>query len=199
VSTDFDVRIGAVDGVVFLDLLKMKGGDKCFVIEVVCNGPAMAEFARTLNREIHHEQRDYHPPGLGESPKWTILRRAVPILLQVVRASGLRLEVVRGPAEKELRKIQKEQDRRTTDHRKARGRRPATPPPHWGASTARCPYQHDEAFESLYLTPNAPEEVARAVFKVLALRNHPDRGGSEDKMKRLNSTWDSIRAKRGWA
>ncbi len=186
-----------MDGVVFLDLLKMKG-EKCFVIEVLASGPATAEFARHLNLDIPHDQREYYAPSLGNHPRWTILRRAVPILLLVIRASGLRLEVLAGPAERELRKIEKEQARRTTDPRKGRSRRP-TVPPGWSPPLSRCAKPHDEAFESLYLTPLAPEEVARAVFKVLALRNHPDHGGSEEKMKRLNATWDGIKMKRGWA
>lgn len=187
-----------MDGIVFLDLLKMNG-EKCFVIEVLASPPSMADFARALNRDVPNDQREYYAPGLGEHPRWSILRRAIPTLLLVVRASGLRLEVVRGPAERELRKIEKEQARRTTDQKKSgRGRRPATPPS-WGPAQGRCPIQHDAAMESMYITASAPEEVARAVYKVLALRNHPDRGGTEEKMKRLNSTWDAVRARKGWA
>lgn len=185
-------------GIVFLDLLKMNG-EKCFVIEVLASPPSMAEFARALNRDLPSDQRDYIAPGLGEAPRWTVVRRGISTLLLVVRASGLRLEVVRGPAERELRKIEKEQARRTTEKKSGRGRRQATPPSWAQNSPARCSIQHDAAMESMYITAGAPEDVARAVYKILALRNHPDRGGSEDKMKRLNSTWDAIRARNGWA
>ena len=192
-----------MSGVVFLDYKHVKG-DRFFIAEVVASGPDMAEFARNLNREVPSDQRIYAPPGLGEYPKWALLRKSIPSFMAVLKMTGFQLEVVRGPCEKELRKIEREQARRTTDPRrgKGRGRRGArwTPPTSGGAhAPARCPFQHDEAFESMYLTPNVPEEVAKVVFKVLCLRNHPDRGGSEDKMKKLNQTWDGIRAKRGWA
>lgn len=194
-----------MEGIVFLDLLRLRGGDKAFVIEVMASGPQMATFARSLKHEIPDDQRDYYAPGLGESPRWTFVRRAIPTLLRLIQTAGLRLEIVAGGAERELRKIEKEQARRTTDPRKGagrRGKRSPRPPPSsstWGGpSPARCPYPHDEAFESMYLTSNAPEDVAKAVYKVLCLRNHPDRGGSEDRMKKLNATWDGIRAKRGW-
>ena len=48
------------------------------------------------------------------------------------------------------------------------------------------------AWGTLYLLPGAPLEVVRAVFKVLAMKYHPDRGGDEHIMQRLNSAYKEI-------
>jgi len=55
------------------------------------------------------------------------------------------------------------------------------------------------AFRLFGLDPLAPEADYKARFRELALRAHPDRaGGSESRMRRVNTAWDLIRAVRGW-
>ena len=49
-----------------------------------------------------------------------------------------------------------------------------------------------DSWGTLYLVPGAPLEVVRAVFKVLALKYHPDKGGDEGIMVRLNAAYKTI-------
>lgn len=48
------------------------------------------------------------------------------------------------------------------------------------------------AYETLHLLPSAPGSVVRIVFKTLALRAHPDRGGSTSQMAAINTAYDLI-------
>lgn len=50
----------------------------------------------------------------------------------------------------------------------------------------------DSAYGTLYLLPNAPLEVVRAVFKALALKYHPDKGGDVGIMQTLNIAYKEI-------
>lgn len=44
----------------------------------------------------------------------------------------------------------------------------------------------------LYVAPDAPEIVIRAAFQALAREAHPDRGGSEEVMRELNSAYEAM-------
>lgn len=57
---------------------------------------------------------------------------------------------------------------------------------------SRGPYQ------VLFLDPTAPEEIVKVVYKYLAQRLHPDRGGSTEAMARLNRAYEEIGKMRGW-
>lgn len=48
------------------------------------------------------------------------------------------------------------------------------------------------AYERLFVRENAPDEVVKSAFRVLARSAHPDAGGDLEEMKRLNLTWDRI-------
>ena len=49
----------------------------------------------------------------------------------------------------------------------------------------------------LEVDPGASEEVINAAYRALAKREHPDHGGSEDRMKRLNLAHDEALKIRG--
>ncbi|MGY0196212.1 J domain-containing protein [Leptothrix sp. BB-4] len=54
--------------------------------------------------------------------------------------------------------------------------------------------QHSH-YDNLFVTPNAPIEVIKASFKVLAQKYHPDRNSSSDAervMKIINQAWDVL-------
>lgn len=48
------------------------------------------------------------------------------------------------------------------------------------------PFEVEHAFAILYLRPDAPPQVVRAAYRALAPLNHPDTGGDEAAMTRLN-------------
>ena len=50
----------------------------------------------------------------------------------------------------------------------------------------------DSSWGTLYLVPHAPLEVVRAVFKALALKYHPDKGGDVAIMQSLNVAYKEI-------
>ena len=49
------------------------------------------------------------------------------------------------------------------------------------------------ALEELFLLPNAPAFLIEAVYKTLAKKYHPDHGGSNEKMQRLNAVMEVLR------
>lgn len=56
----------------------------------------------------------------------------------------------------------------------------------------------DSPFRVLGLDPSAPDEVVRLVYRHLAHRLHPDRGGSTEAMAKLNQAYERIARERGW-
>lgn len=59
---------------------------------------------------------------------------------------------------------------------------PPPPPPHQ-------PYVPQWS-RTLHVSPDAPEEVIRAAYRALAHLNHPDKGGSAEKMAALNVAFE---------
>jgi hypothetical protein len=49
-----------------------------------------------------------------------------------------------------------------------------------------------EAYAELYLNTDAPIEVVKAVYKILAQVYHPDRGDSTDRMSKINAAYQFI-------
>ncbi len=49
-----------------------------------------------------------------------------------------------------------------------------------------------DAYTALHLLPSAPIEVIKAAYRALAILCHPDRGGDEEAMKRVNIAYESI-------
>lgn len=47
-------------------------------------------------------------------------------------------------------------------------------------------------WSKLYLIPNTPLEIVRAVYKALAMLYHPDRGGDTAKMQEINLAYKAI-------
>lgn len=45
----------------------------------------------------------------------------------------------------------------------------------------------------LYVQPDAPQEVTEAAYRALSKINHPDRGGSTEKMKQINAAVEQAR------
>lgn len=51
--------------------------------------------------------------------------------------------------------------------------------------------------ETLGVAPDASFDEVRAAYKRLAMKHHPDRGGSIDEFRRIKSAFDALSAKRG--
>jgi DnaJ-domain-containing protein 1 len=49
-----------------------------------------------------------------------------------------------------------------------------------------------DAYTTLHLLPSAPPEVVKAAYRALAQLHHPDRGGDEEKMKRVNLAYEAL-------
>lgn len=45
---------------------------------------------------------------------------------------------------------------------------------------------------ALHLLPSAPIQVVKAAYRALALIHHPDKGGSNDRMRELNAALEAI-------
>jgi len=54
-----------------------------------------------------------------------------------------------------------------------------------------------DPYRELGITPDASDEVVRAAYKAEARRRHPDRGGSNEEMERLNAAFAEIKKRRG--
>lgn len=54
------------------------------------------------------------------------------------------------------------------------------------------PEKNSSAFSVLFLKDDAPIEVVKAAYKALARMYHPDVGGDEEKMQKLNDAMDRI-------
>lgn len=56
------------------------------------------------------------------------------------------------------------------------------------------PQIHDfeQAAAAMYLLPNAPSGLVRAVYRYLSKELHPDRGGSTAEMQRLNHCYELL-------
>ncbi len=52
--------------------------------------------------------------------------------------------------------------------------------------------KYADAWAELWLRPGAPREVIDAAFRALARLHHPDSGGSEEAMQRLNAAYRTI-------
>jgi hypothetical protein len=70
----------------------------------------------------------------------------------------------------------------------------------WGNAkkqqTARKPPSPstDELYAALHLLPTAPPELVKSAYRLLASLNHPDHGGDELAMKRLNLIYEKLKA-----
>jgi CRISPR/Cas system endoribonuclease Cas6 (RAMP superfamily) len=70
----------------------------------------------------------------------------------------------------------------------------------WG-NERKQPFAHkqgapttDELFAALHLLPSAPPEVIKAAYRALSMLHHPDLGGNEFEMKKLNLVYEKLRA-----
>lgn len=55
-------------------------------------------------------------------------------------------------------------------------------------SGCRC----DAAHKALYVCQDAPLDVVKAVYRVLAKKNHPDAGGDHGRMRAINAAYERI-------
>ncbi len=53
-------------------------------------------------------------------------------------------------------------------------------------------------WEALGVPSTASRRQALAAYRKMALKFHPDHGGSDEAMRRLSAAWETIRALRGW-
>ncbi len=51
-----------------------------------------------------------------------------------------------------------------------------------------------DPYTALHLLPSAPAELVKAAYRTLAQIHHPDHGGSEETMKRLNEAYGKLLA-----
>jgi hypothetical protein len=51
-----------------------------------------------------------------------------------------------------------------------------------------------DPYTALHLLPSAPAELVKAAYRTLAQIHHPDHGGSEETMKRLNEAFGKLLA-----
>jgi len=58
-----------------------------------------------------------------------------------------------------------------------------------------APARKKPAHEVLRVLPDAPLEVAEAAYRALAKDAHPDTGGSDERMKELNTALEAFKAK----
>jgi hypothetical protein len=81
----------------------------------------------------------------------------------------------------------------------------STLPPEWqmvaagGEATTTVveePEEKENPFTVLHLTEDAPLEVIIAAYRALAQLHHPDHGGSDEAMARINDAYTSARATR---
>ena len=54
-------------------------------------------------------------------------------------------------------------------------------------------------FSILGIDVDATEEEVKKAYRDKAWASHPDRGGSQEKMKRVNAAWEAIKLFKGWA
>ncbi|MFW6125493.1 MAG: J domain-containing protein [Chloroflexota bacterium] len=53
-------------------------------------------------------------------------------------------------------------------------------------------------YQVLHLSPSAPDDVVKIVYRHLSKKHHPDAGGSSEAMARLNGAYEEIARERGW-
>lgn len=53
-------------------------------------------------------------------------------------------------------------------------------------------------FIILGVTPDSTEEEVRQAYRDKAAKAHPDKGGTNDEMIKVNAAWETIRMFRGW-
>ncbi|MDP3768800.1 MAG: J domain-containing protein [Dehalococcoidia bacterium] len=87
--------------------------------------------------------------------------------------------------------------------RKERGGRPRgerrthiPPPPQDRSPPPRSRRPQEDPFAVLGVLPSAPPDEIRKAYRKLAFTHHPDKGGSEDRMKRINAAYDAVTAGR---
>jgi hypothetical protein len=73
------------------------------------------------------------------------------------------------------------------------GEADADPEREWTPPKPERPKASDP-YVTLHLLPSAPPEVVKAAYRALAVLNHPDKGGDEEKMKRLNEAYGRLLA-----
>lgn len=49
-----------------------------------------------------------------------------------------------------------------------------------------------QAYETLHLTPDAPEFILKAVWRALVKEHHPDKGGDEQTFKKYSAAYEKI-------
>lgn len=94
------------------------------------------------------------------------------------------------------------QERRTRTRPPRGERRTHTPPPPFeGYSPPPPPPRsprppREDPFAVLGVSPSTPLDELKRVYRKLAFKHHPDKGGSEDRMKRINAAYDAVTAGR---
>ncbi len=56
------------------------------------------------------------------------------------------------------------------------------------------PQQPRDAYAALHLLPSAPAELVKAAYRTLAQLHHPDHGGDDERMKKINAAYKRLAA-----
>jgi hypothetical protein len=76
-----------------------------------------------------------------------------------------------------------------------RYRAPWEEPPPWSESPTAA--RSSDHYRILHLLPTAPVELIESAYRTLARLHHPDRGGDELAMQRINGAYDALKARVG--
>ena len=102
---------------------------------------------------------------------WYVHRDYLPILFKVAKNTGFHTELNYATADDDTKRlIDKTLNKRVTS-----------------------PTYSTAAYSALHLLPSAPFSVVKAVWKVLALESHPDRGGDAKNFQRVTDAYEQIK------
>ena len=56
----------------------------------------------------------------------------------------------------------------------------------------------DGPYATMFLLPEAPVELVKSAYRLLSMVHHPDHGGTDEQMDRLNNAYEQIRRERNF-
>jgi hypothetical protein len=149
-------------------------------IEVKLSSPDQHVFREALESFkwwIPAYHRNYNSAWRTWYVKWDATTQLFEWIKQVREAFGAKIEGMKGP---------------WTEYRK----------PNWQSSYDAPPPRRErhveseyEAYQVLHLLPSAPAPLIKAAYRELAKIKHPDHGGNDEEMKRINSAFDVLKGR----
>lgn len=152
---------------------------------VIVESPHSQEYVNAIKYCIHKQYRSFE----SLSRVWKVDARYFECMVTLVKAYfGSFIDSTGGVSSqqatdwKERWEVFKTMEHTRQTHEQQSGWNPRT-----RKSTSHGP------FGVLYVTPNAPKEVIKAAYRVLAQLYHPDRGGDTALMQQLNAAYDELK------